>query len=65
LKASLKTRHSYKPGKIISDGKNFIKVACSGGFVKIMNLQLEGKSRMNCDEFLRGFRIADYSLVIN
>jgi len=58
-------RHSNKPGQIISDGKNFIKVSCSGGFVNILNLQLEGKSRMNCEEFLRGFRIADYSLVVS
>ncbi len=57
--------HSYKPGQIISDGKNFIKVACAGGFVKILNLQLEGKSRMNCEEFLRGFRIADYSIIVS
>ncbi len=27
--------HSYKPGQIISDGKSFIKVACSGGFVRL------------------------------
>ncbi|MFZ0282436.1 MAG: methionyl-tRNA formyltransferase, partial [Bacteroidales bacterium] len=57
--------HSYKPGQIISDGKNFIKVACEGGFVKVLNLQLEGKSRMNCEEFLRGFRIADYSIIVS
>ena len=53
--------HEYKPGQVISDGKSFLKVACRGGFVKILNLQLEGKTRMETEEFLRGFRIADYT----
>lgn len=58
-------KHSYGPGQIFSDGRNFIKFACSGGFIKVMNLQLEGKARMNCPEFLRGFRIADYATIVS
>ena len=57
--------HQYSPGQIISDGKNFIKVACKGGFINIVLLQLEGKKRMSTIDFLRGFRIADYSVIIN
>ena len=53
-------KHSYEPGMIISDGKNYIKVAARDGFISIINLQLEGKSMLNCKEFLRGFRLADY-----
>jgi len=54
-------KHANNPGLIISDGKKFIQVACKDGFIRILNLQLEGKSRMNTEEFLRGFRISDYS----
>lgn len=54
--------HSYKPGEIISDGKNFIKIACKSGFLNIVNIQLEGKKRMNTAEFLRGFKISDYKI---
>ena len=53
-------QHSYPNGKIVSDGKHFLKVACNGGFISILNLQLEGKNKMNTVEFLRGFRISDY-----
>jgi methionyl-tRNA formyltransferase len=54
--------HSFKPGEIISDGKSFIKIACNNGFLNIVNIQLEGKKRMNTAEFLRGFKISDYKI---
>jgi methionyl-tRNA formyltransferase len=57
--------HSIKPGQIISDGKHYIKIACREGFINIVTLQLEGKVKMNTIEFLRGFRISDYSIKIN
>jgi methionyl-tRNA formyltransferase len=56
------TLHTFKPGQMISDGKNFIKVACKDGFVNIVSLQLEGKTRMSTVEFLRGFRIEDFAI---
>jgi methionyl-tRNA formyltransferase len=54
--------HSFKPGEIISDGKHYIKIACKSGFLNIVNLQIEGKKRMNTVEFLRGFQISDYKI---
>ena len=66
LKASLKlTKHNINPGQIISDGKHFIKIACKDGFINIVSLQLEGKKRMNTVEFLRGFRITDYTIPVS
>jgi len=56
--------HSLRPGTIVSDGKNFIRVSCSDGFINILSLQLEGKKRMNTGEFLRGFRIDKYTIAI-
>ena len=57
--------HSFAPGKIISDEKSFLKIACRGGFILITSLQLEGKKRLGCEEFLRGFRIADYTEAVS
>lgn len=54
--------HMYQPGQFISDGNHFLKVACRDGFISIDSLQLEGKTRMNIVEFLRGFRITDYAI---
>jgi len=58
-------KHLYEPGQIISDGKHFIKIACSDGFINIASLKLEGKKRMNTVEFLRGFRINDFAVQAN
>ncbi len=55
--------HSIKPGSLISDGKHYIKVACRKGYINILNLQLEGKNRMNTVEFLRGYDISDHVVV--
>ncbi len=48
--------HNYNFGKILSDGKSFIKVACSGGYLLIDELQLAGKKRLSAADFLRGFK---------
>jgi methionyl-tRNA formyltransferase len=55
-------KHSLVPGTIVSDGKHYIKIACPDGFVNVTNLQLQGKNKMNAIEFLKGFRISDYSV---
>lgn len=55
-------KHSLAPGTIISDAKQFIKIACADGFLDITNLQLEGKKKMNSIEFLRGYKISDYTI---
>lgn len=54
--------HSYKPGTIVSDGKNNIRIACSDGFISINSLQAEGRKKMTVSEFLRGFNIKEYSV---
>ncbi len=55
--------HMLRPGFIVSDEKHFLKVACRNGFINITSLQLEGKSRMNTVEFLRGFNIKNCTVV--
>ena len=52
--------HKLKPGHIVTDGKNFLKIACKDGFINIIIIQMEGKKSMNTLEFLRGFRISEY-----
>ena len=52
----LKDLHHELPGKIISDGKGFLRVAVSDGFIDISELQLQGKKRMLVHDFLIGFK---------
>lgn len=53
-------KHTQPIGIIDSDNKTYIKVAVNGGYLNIHTLQLEGKKRMETEEFLRGFDISQY-----
>ena len=44
-------------GNFETDGKTFLKFATNNGYIKLLELQLEGKKRMQIDEFLRGVRL--------
>lgn len=50
---------SEKPqaGEFFSDGRNFLKISTLDGFVRVLELQLEGKKRMNVRDFLNGYRL--------
>jgi methionyl-tRNA formyltransferase len=52
--------HNLSDGEIVSDGKKILRIACKGGFIKIISLQAEGKTKLKTEVFLRGFRIADF-----
>lgn len=43
-------------GESYTDGKTYLKFACSNGYVQVLELQLEGKKRMSVEDFLRGYR---------
>ena len=44
-------------GAFLSDGKTYLKFAAKDGFIKLTDLQYEGKKRMGVEEFLRGMRL--------
>jgi len=51
-----RTQPTIASGKFETDGKTFLKFACNDGFICIKELQLEGKKKMNVEDFLRGFK---------
>ena len=44
-------------GTYLTDNKTYLKFATKDGYIKLTDLQLEGKKRMLIDEFLRGVRL--------
>ncbi|HOZ82753.1 MAG TPA: methionyl-tRNA formyltransferase [Bacteroidia bacterium] len=58
----VENKELLEAGKIISDNKSFLNLATSDGVISIKELQLEGKKRMNVEDFLRGFSINDYTV---
>ncbi|MFM6969319.1 MAG: methionyl-tRNA formyltransferase, partial [Sediminibacterium sp.] len=49
--------HTNKIGSVSSDGKTYLKFACTDGYIHVLDLQLEGKKRMQVADFLRGYTI--------
>jgi methionyl-tRNA formyltransferase len=45
------------PGEFVTDGRTFLKFACTDGYIRVKELQQEGKRRMSVLDFLRGFRL--------
>ncbi|NLH24331.1 MAG: methionyl-tRNA formyltransferase [Bacteroidales bacterium] len=50
------TTHGDTPGKVVSDWKTTLKVACPGGYVHLLEVQAPGKKRLSAGTFLAGFR---------
>ncbi len=44
-------------GAPLSDGKTYLRFACSNGYIDLLEVQLEGKKRMGIEEFLRGHKL--------
>ena len=49
--------HNIPVSSIITDSKNYIKIAANGGYIDILELQVAGKKKMAVSEFLRGFQL--------
>lgn len=48
-----------KPGTIITDAKTYLHITTDDGVIEIKTLQVEGKKKLDIDEFLRGFHGID------
>lgn len=54
---AIKQNHSHELGKVLSDGKTYLRFACKSGLLDVKDLQLEGKKRIGVEEFLRGVKM--------
>jgi len=50
------TTPAHTEGEYETDGKTFLKIACTNGYLHLLEIQLEGKKKMGVEEFLRGYR---------
>jgi len=48
--------HEHACGTLLSDHKNYIKVATPDGFIYLKEIQQSGKKKMDVKEFLKGFK---------
>jgi len=52
-------RSSIPAGEFETDGKTFLKFACSDGLISLKEIQMEGKKKMNVEDFLRGHKLVE------
>ena len=51
--------HKEEVGAVSTDGKTYLRVALTDGYLNILSLQLAGKKRMPVADFLRGFKATE------
>jgi len=45
-------------GSIDTDGEKYLRFACLDGWIRVLEVQLEGRKRMKIEDFLRGFEFS-------
>ena len=50
--------HDFEAGSLHTDGKKYLKIATKDGFVHLLELQLQGKKKMDVRSFLNGHQLA-------
>lgn len=51
--------HDLETGQIVTDGKRFMKIATTDGFVQLLDVQLTKRKRMDVKSFLNGYELKD------
>ena len=51
-------------GELFTDRKTYQKIGVQDGYIHILSLQLSGKRRVAIDEFLRGYDVTDWKIVL-
>ncbi len=50
-----------RPGTLRTDGRSYLRIAATDGWVELRSLQLPGKKRLVVDDLLRGFHTFPYT----
>ena len=50
------SRPSLAPGEPDTDNRTYLRFATADGYIRVTDLQMEGKRRMTVEEFLRGYK---------
>ena len=60
----LDEKSTLKPGTIITEKKKKLTICCSDYQISLLELQLQGKSKMDIHTFLQGFRLDNYTITL-
>ena len=51
--------HRFAAGRVLTDNKTYLKIACALGYLNVEELQMAGKRRMKTEDFLRGVTLEE------
>lgn len=57
-------KNSEKVGTIITDNRKILTICCADYQISLLEMQLQGKSKMDTTSFLQGFRADNYTLML-
>jgi methionyl-tRNA formyltransferase len=49
------TTPTHSPGQFDTDKKTYLRFAAADGYIRLTEIQLEGKKKMEVKDFLRGW----------
>ena len=47
----------HVPGTILTDNKRYLKIACTDGYLAILDLKMQGKKKMDIKSLLNGYKV--------
>lgn len=53
----------HEPGKIQTDNKTYLRIACVNGWIDVLEVKQEGKRQMNVKEWLNGYKVLELTAV--
>ena len=59
----LHEKTAEKAGKIDTDNRSFLHISTTDFAISVHNLQVEGKKRMQIDDFLQGNKVVNYTIL--
>ena len=54
--------HSYRPMTFVSDGKKYMRLYVTDGYLELKDIQWEGRKKMDIRSFLNGFNLQESNL---
>lgn len=60
LKAGISDEENteHEPGTIVTDNKKYLKVACTDGYLALLEIKMQGKKKMDIKSFLNGYEVS-------
>ena len=64
FQASFQSDANSAVGQLVTEKKSVLKIGVKDGFLHVLSLQLSGKKRITAEEFLRGYDVKNWRIIV-